>query len=303
MTHFMVFTTRNLKLYLRDKGAVFFSLLSMIIIIGLMTFFLGDMSVNGITSVLQSFPDRDVTMDATNALLTVLSWTSAGILSINAVTVTLASYSIMIKDRVEGKLGSIYTAPISRITIAASYVASAWACSMFMCTLTLIFAEGICCAKGMTAFDLPTQLKLLGLIAVNSFTFSAIMYVLALLSKTVGAWSGIGTVIGTLVGFLGAIYVPIGSLSGTIVAIIKCTPIIYGTALFRSIMTDSIVEQTFAGLPPEVAEEFRKSMGIDLYIGSHAVTPAEELCLLLISGMIFLSLGIVILKYSKKTDR
>ena len=48
MRQFITLTGRNLKLYLRDKGAVFFSLLSMLIVIGLMVFFLGDMSVNSI---------------------------------------------------------------------------------------------------------------------------------------------------------------------------------------------------------------------------------------------------------------
>ena len=40
---------RNLKIYLRDKSAVFFSLLSTIIVIALMILFLGDMNINAIT--------------------------------------------------------------------------------------------------------------------------------------------------------------------------------------------------------------------------------------------------------------
>lgn len=112
MAQFMAIMGRNLKMYFRDKGAVFFSLLSMFIVIGLMVFFLGDMNIEGITGFLADYPGRDATKDAKNAELLILTWTFAGIISINAVTITLGVYSVMIKDRVNGKLNSIYTAPV-----------------------------------------------------------------------------------------------------------------------------------------------------------------------------------------------
>ena len=45
MEQFFILTKRNLDVYLRDKGAVFFSFLSALIVIGLMVFFLGDMNI------------------------------------------------------------------------------------------------------------------------------------------------------------------------------------------------------------------------------------------------------------------
>ena len=42
MNSLLTLTSRNLKQYFRDKGAVFFSLLSMFIVIVLMFFFMGD---------------------------------------------------------------------------------------------------------------------------------------------------------------------------------------------------------------------------------------------------------------------
>ena len=52
MEQYLSLTKRNLKIYLKDKGAVFFSLLSMAIVICLMLFFLGDMTINAITNIL-----------------------------------------------------------------------------------------------------------------------------------------------------------------------------------------------------------------------------------------------------------
>ena len=303
MEQFCAMTGRNLKIYLRDRGAVFFSLLSTFIVIGLMVFFLGDMNIEAITGILEEFPGRDAAADKENARLLVLSWTSAGILAINAVTVTLAVFSGMIKDRVSGKLNSIYTAPVSRVTIAAGYIAAAWVASVIVCVVTLAVTEIYAVMQGMVAYDVLTHLQLLGLIMVNSFVFASLMYPVALLAKTEGAWSGLGTVVGTLVGFLGGIYLPIGALSDSIGSLMKCTPIIYSTAMFRKVMNTEMIEKTFAGTSRELIAAYREEMGVDLQVLDNTLTVTQEWLLLSACGILFLIIGACMLKYGKKTDR
>lgn len=303
MEQFLAITGRNMKIYLRDRGAVFFSLLSTFIVIGLMVFFLGDMNIEGILGILEEFPGRDVAEDEKNAKLLVLSWTSAGILAINAVTVTLAVFSGMIRDRVNGRLNSIYTAPMSRITIAAGYIAAAWICSVIVCVITLAVTETYAVIQGMQAYDVLTHLQLLGLIMVNSFVFATLMYPVALIAKTEGAWSGLGTVVGTLVGFLGGIYIPIGSLSDSIGSLMKCTPVIYSTAMFRKVMNTELIEKTFAGTSEELIAKYREEVGVDLQVFAHTLTVTQEWLLLVGCGILFLIIGACMLKYGKKTDR
>lgn len=303
MEQFAAITKRNLKIYFRDKGTIFFSLLSMLVVICLMMFFLGDMNVESITRILSEFPGRDAAVDEKNAELLVLSWTFAGILSINAITVTLAAYSVMIKDRETGKLNSIYTSPISRTVITVSYVAAAWLASVIVCLLTLAVTEIYGVIKGLEIFSFATHGKLIGMILINSFVYAAFMYLLAMIAKTEGAWIGLGTVIGTLVGFLGGIYIPIGALSDTIGNLMKCTPIIYGTAMFRSVMTQEIVDATFKGIPEEVVTEYCTAMGISLSVFEKQIGITEEWLILLLCGIIFLIIGVCMLKYGKKSDR
>ena len=303
MNQLFAITSRNLKQYLRDTGAIFFSLLSMFIVIVLMFFFLGDANVAGITDLLSRFPGRDPQRDKENANLLVLAWTCAGMVSINAVTVTQASLSYMIKDRESGKLNSIYTAPVSRMTVAAGYVLSAWISSVIVCTATLLISEVYCVTQSMEPFSLASHLKLVGMIGANSFTYATLMYLVATLVKSNGAWGGLGTIIGTLVGFLGGIYFPIGQLSDGIAAIMKCTPVIYGTALFRSEMTAIVLADTFQGIPAEVVTEFSRIMGIELMIGDHALTAPQELLILLTCGIVFLIWGAAAVRFSKKADR
>lgn len=200
MLKFAELTKRNLKIYFRDWGAIFFSLLTMVIVILLMVFFLGDMNIENVTDMLANYARRDVVKDEKNAELLIFAWTCAGILSINAATVTLAAYSGMIKDRVSGRLNAIYTSSASQFTIASSYVAAAWIASVLVCILTLVIVEAIGVAKGMEWFSVSQHLKLIGMIMANSFTYATIMYLLSHIAKSEGAWSGVGTVIGTLVG-------------------------------------------------------------------------------------------------------
>lgn len=303
MLKFIELTKRNLRIYFRDWGSIFFSLLTMLIVIFLMVFFLGDMNIENVTDILSYYPGRDAVMDEKNAELLVFSWTCAGILSINAVTVTLAAYSGMIKDRVSGRLNAIYTSTASQFTIVSSYVAAAWVASVMVCILTLVIVELIGVSKGMEWFSISEHLKLIGMIMANSFTYAAFMYLLSHIAKSEGAWSGVGTVIGTLVGFFGGIYIPIGGLSDAVGNAMKCTPVIYGSSMFRKVMTEDILKDTFAGIPIEIIEEYRVIMGIDLTVGSYNVPIMAEWWILLGCGIIFLVLGATVLWKSKKTDR
>ncbi len=294
---------RNIRNYMRDKGAVFFSLLSMIIVLALMLFFLGDMSVNALVDALGKIPGRDVQTDKDNAEMLTLLWTCAGIIAINAPTVTLAVYSNMIKDRTTGKLASVYTAPISRLSIAGSYVVAAGICSVIICVITLAISEIYCIVQGGNAFSVMEHLKLLGMIGVNSFTYATLMYLAATMVKTEGAWSGIGTVVGTLVGFLGGIYIPIGSLADGIGTVLKCTPVLYGTKMFRSIMTANVTEEIFKGIPAEFKLKYLQEMGIELEFLGASVTDSACVILLVVCGVLFLLLGALTTGNTMKNDR
>lgn len=296
-------TKRNVKIYIRDKGAVFFSVMSMLITIALMLFFLGDMQIERVVDIFSAIPGRDAAADRANATVLVLNWIAAGLVSTNAVTVTLAVYSTMLNDRTEGRLDSIYTAPVSRLTISSAYVISAWLCSVAVCTLTLVISEIFCIIKGGEPYSVAAHLKLIGFIAVNSFTYAAIMYLLAMLAKTSGAWGGLGTVIGTLVGFIGGIYLPIGNYSEAIATGIKCLPVIYGAKLFRNTMTADAENALFNGLPSDVIRDYRLELGTDLEFLGKNVTDTAAVLVLLAFGIIFLAVGVLVTRFSKKTDR
>ena len=230
-------------------------------------------------------------------------WTTAGILAINSATVTLAFYSNMIKDRNGNRLNSIMVMPIRRGTIVAGYIVSAWVVSSVMGLIALGIIEVIGVCNGIELFAFATQIKIVLIILLNSLVYSSVMYFFASIIKTEGAWSGFGIVVGTLVGFLGGIYFPIGSLSDTVATVVKCFPVIYGTSMYRNVMMDSLETSFFEGCPSLIREIFDEEMGVKLSFFEKNLSITEQAVILLTIGAVFALLSTLYLRYSRKSDR
>lgn len=303
MNQIVQLTSRNLKIFLRDKTAVFFSLMSMLIVIMLMVVFLGDMNIRNITGMLENFGERNADTDKNNAELLVLMWTIAGIISINAVTITLSAISTMIDDCARNRIQSLYTSPVSRLKIALGYLCSAWIASVIICILTMAVAEAYAVFRGVEVLSFKTHMKILGMIIVNSFTYASVMYFAALMVRTEKAWSSLGTIIGTLVGFLGTIYIPMAGLPDGVQSVLKCLPVLHGASMFRAVITEDILAETFKGVPDSAVDEFCEQMGITVTMGDTAVKMGWQLAFLLVCGIIFLAVSAIIMKYRSQSDR
>lgn len=291
---------RNILLYVRDRSAVFFSLLSMIIVIALMVVFLGNVNSENILDVLKQFStNRDYEADRVNALYFVQTWTLAGILVVNAVTVTVMMIGFMVKDEEEHKLNSFYIAPISRIKVAMGYVIAALIVGTVMCLLTLVVGEIYIKLGGGEFLTFGDTIRAFGLIVVNVFTSASIMFLIALFVHSNSAWSGLNTVISTLVGFAGGIYLSMGMLPEGVQGLLKCLPVLHGTAMLREVCTRRAIEKTFEGIPTQVIEECKEMMGITIQVGSYEVSHLWQVVFLMGCGIITLTIGVLILKKHK----
>lgn len=292
---------RNFLIYIRDRGAVFFSLMSMLVIILLMAVFLGNMNVDEILGILKLYGgERNVKEDTENAQQLVLLWTIAGILVVNSVTVSLAVLGAMVTDAQEKRLMSFYTAPVKRIEIAMGYIVTSVIVTAVMCFLTLAVSEAWVLIKGGALPGAEEHLKIAGLIVINSIASSSVMYLAAMWVKSSSAWSALGTVTGTLVGFAGAIYLPMGMLPEAVGKVLKCLPLLHASALMRELFTCKAVETTFKGLDMRVAEEYREAMGISVLWNGEKISPAFSICFLAGCAIIAITASAVCMKNRKE---
>ncbi len=295
---------RNILVFLRDYAAVFFSVLSMLIILLLMVVFLGKMNTDSVLWALNEYGGpRDTAQDEKNARYLIQMWTLSGILAVNTVTVTLTVMQTMVRDEKLGVLASFYVAPVKRIKIALGYILAAWAIGSGMSFLTLLLGEGYMVLQGNAVLPIEVFAKALLMIMLNAFVYAAVGYLLALFVHSESAWGGLLTVIGTLVGFLGGIYLPVSQLSESIVTVLKCLPVLHGTAMMRSLLTEDAMEKTFVGLPEVIPDTVAKELGITLWNGEVQITLEKQILILTVYAIIAIVLAAVISKSKKIHDR
>lgn len=295
---------RNILLYIRDRATVFFSLLTMMIVLLLMLVFLGDMNTEEVLWLLKQYGGtRDTLVDKANAEELITKWTLAGILVTNAVTVSLTMIGFLVRDEEEGKSLCFFCAPVKRMEITLGYIGASIVVSCIMCTVTLVLAELYLAAAGKAVFSLAENVALMGVIFLNSLVYGCIMFLLSLMVHSNGAWSGLGTVIGTIVGFLGGIYVPVGALLESVVNVLKFQPVLYSTALARNICTKEVTQRTFKDVPAKVLEEYWYMMGITIKIGEKEIGTGMQVLFLLITAIIAVGISVMILQRRSLRDR
>ena len=107
MNEIKAMTKRNLLIYFRDKSAVFFSILSALILLAIMVVFLGESSSEGLLDALNQYGTGTAEENAKNASWLVQLWIMGGILGINSVTVSLTAIGAMVEDEERGRLRAL----------------------------------------------------------------------------------------------------------------------------------------------------------------------------------------------------
>lgn len=310
---------RNLLVYLKDKENVFYTFMSMLIIIMLMIVFLGEMNINMVKDVLHHMDElmmessipaeylvpgiRNPALDDVNARTLVLSLMIGGITVVNGISSSMGMLSMMSWDEETGKLASYYVAPISRFVLVSAYVISAICLSVIFSVITVIVSEFILVIMGGTIMSAITLLKVLGLILLNAFSATAFIFFVTSFARTRSAFSGISTFVYTLSGFVTGMYVPIGIMPELVRKVLAFIPMTQGSAWMRKVFTMDALNATFAGLPKEAITEYSEITGISLKIGATVITPWMQFILMFASGVIFILLSSIMMKKKNVRDR
>lgn len=282
---------RNILVYIRDKASIFFSLLSMLIIIGLMVIFLGKMNADGIIDIINQYGNsRDTLTDRNNAEELITLWTLSGIVVVNSITITLAMVGIMVEDEAQKRLASFYVSPVNRGIFVIGYVVAAIIMGIIMCTLTVFI--GLFYIWYAYGIILTTQIiQVFFYIILNVFFSASMVFFIVNFVHSVSAFSGLSTIIGTLVGFMAAIYLPMGMLSEKVQSVLKFFPLLHGCSLMRSIFTSEIAATTFQGLPEDVLDGYKNYMGMTISVHDTILDDKIKILIMVISGIIFLCLS------------
>lgn len=281
------FAQRNLKLYFRDRTSVFFSLLAVFIIIGLYVLFLGD----AWTSSLEGVEGGRMMMD---------SWMMAGLLAVVSLTTTMGAFETMVNDRSSGIVKDFYSAPVPRASLAVGYLISAFIIGSLMSLVALGLVEAYILANGGQLLGFEPLLKVLGILALSNMTNTALVFVIISFVSTQSAFGTLSTIVGTLVGFLTGIYMPIGMMPDAVQTVIKLFPPSHAAVLMRQVMMDAPMATSFQGAPAEVLRDFKESMGVVFYLDGEPLAAVWSLAYLALAATIFSAATAIIISRRRK---
>ena len=127
MNGMVALAKRNVLCYFRDRAAVVFSLMGVLVVVMLYLLFLRNMLIDSVTDV-----------DGISSQVD--AWVLSGILGIVAVTTSAGSLQTMIEDRANGRDRDVKVTPMSPMQIAGGYILSTSVVGLVMSLLTFIIA-------------------------------------------------------------------------------------------------------------------------------------------------------------------
>ncbi|MER2189476.1 MAG: ABC transporter permease [Solibacillus sp.] len=281
--------SRHNKVFFRNRTLVFFSLLSVLILIVLYAIFLQKTQLNAIEQAVPLTPAVE---------LMVNEWMIAGLLSIIAVTTTLGVFSIYVKDLEMKTTADFLTTAASRMKIQLSYIISALIVGFTMSVFAFICCEIYLVIVGGKLLSLIAFLKVIGILLISVLLSCSINLFIVLFIKTQAAFSTLSTIIGTAIGFFCGVYVPMAALLSYVQSMIQFFPISHTTVLLRQVLMEDSITKVFLG-NEEAAHNYKLSFGIVYDINATTISSAVSLSFIgcTIVAVVVLSVAIYVRRY------
>lgn len=290
MTGLGALIRRNTKLYFKDKGMFFTSLITPLILLVLYSTFLSNVYEESFRSALEAagatVSDKLIGGCVGGELV-------SSLLAVSCVTVAFCSNLLMVQDKITGAKRDLTIAPLKPSTLALSYYIS----TLFSTLLICFVATGICLGYlayvgwFLTADDVAALLQDVALLVLFGTALSScINFPLS----TNGQASAVGTIVSSGYGFICGAYMPISQFSEGLQKVISFLPGTYGTSLLRNHALRGVFEEMEAqGFPSEVVEAIRDSVDCNLYFFGDKVD-LSTMYLVLIAGIV-IAVGLYVL--------
>ena len=290
MTGLGALIRRNTKLYFKDKGMFFSSLITPVILLVLYATFLKKVFDDSFRSALEA-AGATVADSVLNGV--VCGQLVSSLLAVSCVTVAFCSNLLMIKDKTSGARHDLTISPVRPSTMAMGYYLATLASTLIVTFAAAAVCLGYLACVGwyLTAGDvLALLLDVFLLTMFGTALSSCINFWLT----TDGQASAVGTIVSAGYGFICGAYMPISNFGDGLQKALSFLPGTYGTSLLRNhAMGGAIAEMDRLGFPAEVVDAIRDSVDCNIYFFGHRVTNGEMY--LILCGSIAVLVGLYVL--------
>lgn len=258
---------RDIKLFFKDKGMFFTSLITPAVLLVLYVTFLRNVYRDSFTSDLpEFFALSDSIIDGLVGAQLISS-----ILAVSCVTVAFCANFLIVQDKVTGVIKDLRISPVHSSALSMSYYIAA-----LLSTLMICFAAACICLAYlafvgwyMSAADILFLFLDVFLLVLFGTALSSIINIFL---TTHGQISAVGTIISAGYGFICGAYMPISSFEPGLQSALSFLPGTYGTSLVRNhAMRGVFEEMNKQGIPSEIIERLKDSLDCSLYFFGHKV--------------------------------
>lgn len=252
---------RDTKLFFKDKGMFFTSLITPVILLVLYATFLANVYRDSFTGAIPAaFPVDDGLIDGC-----VGGQLFSSLLAVSCITVAFCSNMLMVQDKVNGTRNDLTITPVKSWALAMGYYLSTLITTLIICYV----AMGVCfiyikiTGWYMTASDV--LLIMLDIFLLSLFG-TALSSIINLFLSTQGQISAVGTVVSAGYGFICGAYMPISQFSEGLQKVLSFLPGTYGISLLRNHALHGVFEEMEdVGFPEEVVDAIKDSIDCNLY--------------------------------------
>ena len=256
MKEITALVSRNRKLFFKDKGMLFSSMITPVILILLYATFLANVYKDSFVSATKNMidlPDKIING-------TVAAQLAAALLAVSCVTVTFCVNLTMVQDRASGARKDFDVSPVSKTKIYIGYFLSTVLNSLMVNGTALALCLLYILKMGwyMSVSDVIFVIMDMILLVLFGSTLSSIVsYPL----KTQGQLSAVGTIVSAGYGFVCGAYMPISNFSSGLQKALSYLPGTYGTSLVKNHMLNGVYkEMADTGLPSEAVTVIRNTL-------------------------------------------
>lgn len=288
MKPLLIFTKRNSKLYFKDKGMFFSSLITPMILLVLYATFLAKVYRESFKSGLPA--GLNLSDQVLGGL--VGGQLISSLLAVSCVTVAFCANMVMVQDKVTGTLRDLTIAPVRRSTLSLSYYLSAVGTTLLVCLsamgVGLIYLSSV--GWYLTLADI---LHLVGDVVLLVLFGTALSSIINFFLTTQGQISAVGTIVSSAYGFICGAYMPIASFSPKLRTVITWLPGTYGTVLLRRhTMRGAFDALKDAGVPAPAVKALKNSVDYNLMVNHKAVSPEIMAAVLAVSTAVLIGIYI-----------
>lgn len=287
---------RNVKLFFKDKGMLFTSLVTPLILLVLYVTFLGNVYRSSFTANVPEFIQIDDSL--INGL--VGGQLVSSLLSVSCITVAFCSNFLMVQDKVSGVKKDMDITPVRKSVLALSYYISTFISTFIIC---LIAMGGGFIYLACTGW----YLSLGDVLLVILDTFLLVLFGTALSSivnyflTSQGQISAVGTIVSACYGFICGAYMPISQFSSFLQKLLSFLPGTYGTSLFRNHCINGVFkEMSASNYPSELINGFKDTVDCNVYFFEHRVSIPSMYIYILVADIVLIGVYIFLNYFKNK---